>query len=288
MGAVDAEDKRCRQKPSQASTKRPRRVTSCRMKRWISSYTADNEFSMWNGDPRKAFRGCPIFYAHIHMAWVIWLHQGVRGRLFRCQQKMRSDYRERGTSWLAHLVGRPVDSAKSVDQIQTTIIVLGANVTEDFRKWCVRASVGEETAKHWRSTLEELVATKTLEPRIASKCAGRLSFAVRVAADKCGQAYTRPFHAQAHAPQRGVWSESFTRNGGEVVLQYLAVLLPTLTRQAMSNRKVVRIWTDAASNPSSLAALTQREGRQLNVPRWYWRSIPSTTLPSTTLCRVPQ
>ena len=66
-------------------------------------------------------------------------------------------------SWLADLVGRPVDPTKSVDQKQT-IIVLGAKVTADFRKWCVRASFGEVEAKHWKSTVEELVATKTLEP----------------------------------------------------------------------------------------------------------------------------
>ena len=53
---------------------------------------------------------------------------------------------------------------------------------------CVRAGVDEEKTKHWRSTLEELVATKTLKPGMASKSASRLSFAVTVTADKCRRA----------------------------------------------------------------------------------------------------
>ena len=49
--------------------------------------------------------------------------------------------------------------------------------------------VDEKKVKHWRSTLEELVATKTLELGMASKCAAPLSFAATVAVDQCGRAY---------------------------------------------------------------------------------------------------
>ena len=62
--------------------------------------------------------------------------------------------------WLADLVGRPVEPTKNVDQ-KHTIIVLEAKVIVDFHEWCVRAGVDNDKAKHWRSPLEELVATKT-------------------------------------------------------------------------------------------------------------------------------
>ena len=90
-------------------------------------------------------------------------------------------------------------------------------MTADFHQWCMRARLDEENAKHWLSGLEELVATKTLEPGMASMCAGQLSFAVTVAADKCGRVYIRPFRAQAHAPLHGFRVRSLTRNCGEVV-----------------------------------------------------------------------
>ena len=129
-------------------------------------------------------------------------------------------------------------------------------LTVDFHERCVKARVGEEKAKLWRSTLEELVATNAHALGMASKCAGLLSFAVTVAADKCGRAYRRPFHAQALAPLHGLRVRASLAMAARCFIQNLAVL-PTLTRRAIDERRVVRIWTDAASSRSWLAEVVE-------------------------------
>ena len=83
--------------------------------------------------------------------------------------------------------------------------------------------VNEKKAKHWTSTPEELVATKTLEQWMASTCAGEMSFALTVAGDKYGRVI-------ASLEMAAKW-----------FIQCLPVL-PTLTHL---ERTVMRFGTDA-------------------------------------------
>ena len=72
--------------------------------------------------------------------------------------------------------------------------------------------------------------------------------------------YTRPLHAHAHAPLHGFRVRASLEMAAKWFIQYLTVL-PTLARRAIGERRVVRIWTDAASSPSWLAEVVECVGR---------------------------
>ena len=151
-----------------------------------------------------------------------------------------------------------------------TISVFGAMVTVDFYTWRVKASVDEGKAKHWRSCLEELLATKTLRPGMASKCAGLLAIAFTVAAEKYGRTSIRPSHAQARPLLHGFRVGALLEMAAKWFIQYLTVQIGHGWKQWW-NAKTIPVYKTGCS-PMAFASV-QREGRHKKgswkVPRWY-------------------
>ena len=132
-------------------------------------------------------------------------------------------------------------------------VVLGGRCSLDivFR---LHLCVDPEKAKSWSSTLWLCLLERRMDPGVASKMAGRLSFAVTTAADRCGRAYIRAFHAQANHPLPGC------RMGGwpcMAVVWFLWYLqeLPFGIRIAGVPRKHMILWTDASSPPPQVGAV---------------------------------
>ena len=102
--------------------------------------------------------------------------------------------------------------------------------------------------------LQEALDMQMRDPGMASEMAGRLSFAVTVAADKCGRAYLRPLFAQAGRPL------AFNRCGGWLQMApawWRAYLLvrPEARRSLVGDRRRVTTWTGASGADRWLATI---------------------------------
>ena len=167
---------------------------------------------------------------------------------------------------LTELVGRPIDSAKSLDD-QIDMVVLGALVRVRTPERSVITSVDPVKAWAWKALLVAAVLAHRLQAGDASKMAGRLSFAVTSAADKCGRAYIRAFHAQACAPLPGGFMGPKLMMSALWVGQYLDIL-PATSRRADTTRQHAVGWVDAASSPLTVSAVLFIHGRF-----WYTYSL---------------
>ena len=272
----------------------------------LQYHEAEVKCDLWKRDLRKAFRGCPIKADHHSLAFVVWLLDGLiwasghKGMPFGTTSAVYAFHRlgeflswvcrklarapvgryvddffgvaRLGVVWtggvilgiLTDLFGRPVDHDKSVDHV-TVMTLLGAEVMVDCEAKTVSSKVDKTKAEHWKVSLEECLSTKVMDPGVASKLAGRLSFAVTVAADRCGRAYIGAFHAQAHSPLAGHRLSAALEMSTCWFLAYLDVL-PTTVKRPGSKRQVVRMWTDAATCPSWVAAVVEIDGQF-----WYTR-----------------
>ena len=171
---------------------------------------------------------------------------------------------------LARLMGRPTDEAKSEDA-QTKMVVLGAEVSLQHEQWRVLARVDAQKAAHWKGPLLDALATGRMDPGTSSKVAGRLSFAVTVAADRCGRAFIRPFHAQAHDPMQANRTSVLMKHACVWFLHYLEER-PCLVREPGGRRQSAVLWTDAAGDPPALGAVLFVDNKfffwQTAAPAW--------------------
>ena len=89
-----------------------------------------------------------------------------------------------------------------------TIIVIADVLNFASRYAC---PVARKKAKRWARAMRDNLQNGILEARAAAKHAGKMSFAVTVAADRCGRAYVRMLHRKAHAPLQHAAISMWTR-----------------------------------------------------------------------------
>jgi hypothetical protein len=118
----------------------------------------------------------------------------------------------------------------------------------------VTICVAPAKAEKWSLLLQRLVDTMVCEPTEAAKHAGRLGFAVSLAADKVGRAFVKPFHAQANAPMKGGKVSLWLVSAAQWFIAYLRDFEPRRF-VAGRRRRQIRLWTDAAGASRRLAAV---------------------------------
>ena len=117
-------------------------------------------------------------------------------------------------------LGLPMDDAKTVD-CSVLMDVLGIEVDLQWARKLVSTCVSADKAQKWGSVLEDLLESMECSPELASKMAGRLSFAVIATCDRVGRAFVKPFYAQANCPLRGWRCGSRLLNASLLWRQYL-------------------------------------------------------------------
>ena len=135
-------------------------------------------------------------------------------------------------------------------------------MTADWVARRVWLAVSPDKALKWSEQLQVALDQDVMDAGTASKFAGRLSFAVIVAADKVGRAYVKPFHAQAHSPLPCGRISVRLRLAAEWFVYYLALWSgrASLKLEMCHNRPHVHLWVDAAGESRMLAAVLHKEG----------------------------
>ena len=85
-----------------------------------------------------------------------------------------------------------MDDAKTVD-CSVLMDVLGIEVDLQWARKLVSTCVSADKAQKWVAVLEDLLESMECSPELASKMAGRLSFAVTATCDRVGRAFVKPF-----------------------------------------------------------------------------------------------
>ena len=151
------------------------------------------------------------------------------------------------------LLGFPTDPAKSDDHT-LKLLILGAEVAVELARRAVSVRVAAEKAVKWSRMLREAIDIGILDAGLASKQAGRLSFAVSVTTNKVGRAFIKPLYAQAAAPMPGGKMSLWLMCACLWWISYLELCPPSLFL-ATHRRKHSIIWTDAAGASRWIAAV---------------------------------
>ena len=153
----------------------------------------------------------------------------------------------------ADLLGFPTDPAKSDDHT-LKLLILGAEVAVYLAKQSVSVCVAQEKACKWAQLLHEAIKTNIFDAGLASKQAGRLSFAVSVTTNKVGRAFIKPIYAQAASPLPGGKMTLWLVAACWWWISYLNLRPPSLF-SAIKKRRHSIIWTDAAGASRWIAAV---------------------------------
>ena len=167
---------------------------------------------------------------------------------------------------LAALLGFDCDAAKDADA-KVQMDVLGARVSVQMSNMAVETLIDDTKAEHWTTELADIVETGICEMGHAAKMAGRLSYAISVAGDRCGRVYLKPFHAQSHDPYPGGRISTRLQQAANWFIIYLGRRRPALRFVITETRQHVRTWSDAAGASQWVAAVLQVG------PLWYWTRI---------------
>ena len=166
-------------------------------------------------------------------------------------------------SIIAMLMGFPCDNKKDASDA-LEMIVLGAIVSVDVSQLAVRLAVDSIKAALWCRLLHQVRDNMHCESGLASKLAGRLSFAVCVANHRVGRAFIKAFHAQPNSPLTTCLAGPLLLQAVEWFILYLTVR-PRATRYAdTSLRPHIRTWVDASGEGRWIAAVMFCDGR------WFW------------------
>jgi hypothetical protein len=250
--------------------------------------------AFWKADIDSAFRRVPLMPNDKWSAWITFLHEGVpmaAGHLALMFGGLGSVHgwdrigdllRHLGRRLLFLALGRYVDdyfaadvreaaghamecfarlvrallgpSSVKVEKLESgvSLEVLGLLVTYD--ECGVRVKVSERKAVQWASAIEEVLASGVLASGLASKLAGRLSFAAQNTFRRAGRAALRPLFRQQYAPLRG------SRVGAELrmCLEWWLEALKNMRAQVVKwdmVRETATLLTDARSTPPRVAAV---------------------------------
>ena len=162
----------------------------------------------------------------------------------------------------AELLGFPTDPAKSDDHT-LKLLILGAEVAVILAQQSVSVCVAHDKAVKWSRLLHESILKNNCDAGMASKQAGRLSFAVSVTTNKVGRAFIKPLYAQAACPLPGGKMTLWLVAACWWWISYLQLRPPSLF-SAVKKRKHSIIWTDAAGASRWIAAVVFVDNR------WLW------------------
>ena len=166
-------------------------------------------------------------------------------------------------SLLAGCLGFPCDPSKDDDNT-ATMSVLGALVAVDDSAGAVTTRVSPDKAELWAADLWEVESLQMCSPGLAAKLAGRLSFAVTTAADRCGRAYVKVWHAQSHDPYRGNRASTRLLMAASWWRAYSASNFVGIRSVSEHNRVHIRTWQDAAGLSRKIAAVAYTPSG------WFW------------------
>lgn len=170
-------------------------------------------------------------------------------------------------TYVANLIGLPCDPLKDAQFVEQ-MVVLGALVVIDRPRAGVTVQVSPDKAEKWSRQLKILLDTGICDPGLASKFAGRLSFAVTSSCDKVGRAFVKPFYAQSHAPIHGHRMTSRLQLAARWWIAFLTLRIPPF--RPFCPREHIVVWTDAAGASRWLAAVVKFRGT------WLWTRIQIT------------
>ncbi len=155
----------------------------------------------------------------------------------------------------------------------------GAQIVIDRARWQYLVRVAAQKATKWSGQLRACVAKNALPAGQAAKLAGKVSFALTVAADRCGRACVKYVHRQAHCPL----SSARMSPGLTTARLWFAAYLDGATevrRQPQGHfhtRRVVHIWSDAAGASRWLAFMAVSDGEwrcsRIRTPDWLWSQL---------------
>ena len=179
-------------------------------------------------------------------------------------------------SVLAKMLGFPTADHKDADDL-LNMVVLGAQVSVLMDKAKITVQISEDKAVKYGRILENILKTRFCSAEVAVKIAGRLAFAVTVAAGKVGRAYIKPFYAQAYAPRRHSGVSPWMAQAADWWQQYLRAE-PVMSHLADSaGKKHVNCWTDASGEARWLAAVIHDGSRwwwaRVQVPEYIWNQL---------------
>ena len=146
----------------------------------------------------------------------------------------------------------------------------------DLSSLSTRLAVDEEKAVIWRQALNDLLEQGLCDTGTAAKMAARLSFAVTVAADKVGRAYSKPYFAQANDSLPVCVASSRMLSSAHWWLSYLGSR-PWAVRSLTEVRRTVKTWQDAAGVSRWIAAVALVDDvwlwTRLRVPDDLWGQL---------------
>ena len=160
------------------------------------------------------------------------------------------------------MLGFPLDPAKSEDN-KLIMTILGSEVCMDDEKaW---SSVDSPKAEKWSQDLLKVLEEGRLDSHMASKLAGRLSFATQCETHGNGRACVKPFYAQANAPLK--WCSPALLQSMRWWLTYLELRPHTVREAAKPDRVTMKTWTDACGSTKWCSAVLY-DGSS-----WFWTRI---------------
>ena len=139
---------------------------------------------------------------------------------------------------------------------ETNVVGVGCKVRSS--KSGVKFNVCEKKAKKWRNDISMFIESSHLDSGSAQKLAGRLNFATQHLFHRLGRAMIRPIYAQK-ASGSGRISQKLL----EALWWWHDILCQGVTeeRQWMrSDKKICRLFVDAASTPACCAAVLCMDG----------------------------
>ena len=154
------------------------------------------------------------------------------------------------------------------------MVVLGVCFTIVVESAKLLIQLDEQKAERWAKELMEYEKQGDLPQSIASKFAGRLSFAASGTSDRTGRTYIKAFYAQAAAPCTGI--TPMMAMSLRWWLGYLH-LRPATEMNAEKLRPTIRSWTDASGVERGLAAVVTFNGQthytHMVLPQYVWDQL---------------
>ena len=155
---------------------------------------------------------------------------------------------------IAALTGLPCAPHKDADGL-LDLVVLGAQVTVYLSDLKVVTRISEDKRARYAGILARIISEKKCSADMASKMAGRLSFATTVAAGRVGRAYIKPFYAQSNKPIKNGWASTWLLQASHWWQAYLGQAPAMCHCASIGDRPHVHVWTDAAGQSRMLAAV---------------------------------
>ena len=125
--------------------------------------------------------------------------------------------------------------------------------------------------------LLQIQRTGVCDAALASKMAGRLTFAVTVSLGKVGRAFVRPFFAQSNQPLSGGRASHWLLAACRWWCQYFGQRPHILLSAKTDGRQRVLAWTDAAGASRKIAAVVFVAGcwryTAVRVPDHIWAQL---------------